>query len=130
GDDILSGGLGRDVLIGGVGRDRFVYHSRSQRSDYPPGSGKADRITDFVPVADTIVISARGFGGGLRRGVLSASQFRVGAVARDANDRFIYNRATGVLWFDADGIGAGARIPLAALDTGLAMTNADIFVIA
>nr|MCU0536532.1 calcium-binding protein [Hydrococcus sp. Prado102] len=121
GDDILSGGLGRDVLIGGVGRDRFVYHSRSQRSD---------RINDFSPVADTIVISARGFGGGLRRGVLLGSQFRVGAVARDANDRFIYNRATGVLWFDADGIGAGARIPIAALDAGLAMTNADIFVTA
>jgi Calx-beta domain/RTX calcium-binding nonapeptide repeat (4 copies) len=121
GNDVLNGGLGRDVLIGGLGSDRFVFASRNQR---------IDRINDFLPVADTILVSARGFGGGLRRGRLPAVQFRVGAVARDANDRFIYNRATGVLSFDANGIGAGARIPIAVLDAGLAMSAADILVMA
>jgi beta propeller repeat protein len=119
GNDRLSGGLGRDVLTGGGGRDRFIYRSRNERGDL---------ITDFLPIADTIVISARGFGGGLRRGVLPVAQFRVGASAADANDRFIYNRATGVLSFDADGNGAIARIPIAVLDAGLPMTNADIVV--
>lgn len=121
GDDILSGGLGRDVLTGGVGRDRFVFASRNER---------IDRINDFLPVADTILVSARGFGGGLRRGVLPVARFRVGAGAADANDRFIYNRATGMLSFDANGIGAGGLVPIAVLDAGLLMTNADIFVTA
>ncbi|MCU0532791.1 MAG: hypothetical protein MUD14_02710 [Hydrococcus sp. Prado102] len=120
GNDILSGGLGSDILTGGVGRDRFVYSFRNER---------IDTITDFLPVADTIVVSARGFSGGLRRGILPIAQFRTGIGAVDANDRFIYNRATGVLSFDADGIGAIARIPIAVLDAGLPMTNADIFII-
>jgi beta propeller repeat protein len=119
GNDILSGGLGRDVLTGGLGRDRFIYNSRNERGD---------RITDFNPIADTISVSARGFGGRLRRGILPVTQFRTGIGALDASDRFIYNRATGVLSFDADGNGAIARLPIAILDAGLAMTNADIVV--
>jgi Ca2+-binding RTX toxin-like protein len=119
GNDILIGGLGRDILTGGVGRDRFVYNSRNERGD---------RINNFLPIADTISVSARGFGGGLRRGILPVTQFRTGIGALDASDRFIYNRATGVLSFDADGNGAIARLPIAILDAGLAMTNADIVI--
>ncbi|NJM88031.1 MAG: hypothetical protein HC847_13510 [Hydrococcus sp. RU_2_2] len=119
GNDFLSGGLGRDILTGGIGRDRFVFSSSNER---------IDSITDFLPIADTLLVSARGFGSGLKPGVLPVAQFRTGIGAVDANDRFIYNRATGVLSFDADGIGAIARIPIAVLDTGLAMTNADIVV--
>ncbi|NJM86781.1 MAG: hypothetical protein HC847_05835 [Hydrococcus sp. RU_2_2] len=121
GNDILNGGSGRNVLIGGLGADRFVYGAPN---------GRIDRINDFVAIADTIVVSSRGFGGGLRPATLPVDRFRVGAGAADASDRFIYNPATGVLSFDADGIGAIGRIPIAVLNAGLPMSAADIFVTA
>jgi Ca2+-binding RTX toxin-like protein len=121
GNDTLIGGIGRDVLVGGLGLDRFVFTSRDRR---------IDRINDFLPIADTILVSARGFGGRLRRGRIPVGQFRLGAGAMDTSDRFIYNRATGVLSFDADGIGRGTQVTIAILDAGLRMTNADIIVTA
>jgi Ca2+-binding RTX toxin-like protein len=120
GNDLLDGGLGNDTLIGGTGRDRFVFQSPRQR---------IDSITDFNPVADTIVVSTRGFGGGLRRGVLPGSQFHLGSVAADRSDRFIYNQTNGVLSFDPDGIGRLGRTAIALLDPGLPVTHPDIVVI-
>lgn len=119
GNDSLVGGLGNDTLTGGVGRDRFTFQTRNQR---------IDRITDFAPIFDTITISAAGFGGGLRRGVLAPTRFQLGARATDFNDRFIYNRASGVLSFDADGTGSIAQIAIATLNSQLPLTHADILV--
>ncbi|MCU0532325.1 MAG: hypothetical protein MUD14_00235 [Hydrococcus sp. Prado102] len=121
GNDTLVGGLGDDTLIGGAGSDRFLFSSRTQG---------VDRITDFNPVNDFIAISARGFGGGLVGGrTLAPSQFRLGTAALDANDRFIYNRTSGGLFFDADGSGtAFARVAIVTLTPGVALTSADIFV--
>ena len=66
---------------------------------------------------------------GLANGTLAADAFRIGAAAADATDRIIYNSATGALLFDADGSGAGAAVQFATLDTGLAMTASEFFVI-
>jgi Ca2+-binding RTX toxin-like protein len=123
GNDSLIGGSDNDTLTGGAGSDRFVFQSRNER---------VDRITDFNSAQDSILVSATGFGGGLVRGnPLAASQFRLGTAALDANDRFIYNRSSGVLSFDADGTGtAFTRIAIASLIPGVALTSADIFVTA
>jgi Ca2+-binding RTX toxin-like protein len=120
GNDILVGSFGNDIISGGAGRDRIVFNSRNQR---------IDTIADFAPVADTIIVSARGFGGGLRRGILPVSQFRLGSGAAERSDRFIYNRNNGVLSFDADGTGGLLRIPIAILDPGLPVTHSDIVVV-
>jgi Ca2+-binding RTX toxin-like protein len=120
-NDFLAGGAGFDTLTGGAGRDRFHFKSRLEGRD---------RITDFNPFADTISVSAAGFGGGLRAGTLLASQFVLGASALDSNDRFIYQKTTGALFFDIDGTGAAAKIQIATLNAGLTMTNADIVVVA
>jgi len=68
-------------------------------------------------------------GGGLEIGSLPSEQFTIGSAATDASDRLIYNKTTGALLFDSDGTGATEQEQFATLSTGLAMTNADIFVI-
>lgn len=120
GNDILIGGTGNDTLTGGAGSDRFTFNSRSEGND---------RITDFSVVDDTIVVSAAGFGGGLVVGsAIAASQFRLGSAATTSSHRFLYDQTTGALFFDQDGTGAIAKIQFATLNTGLSLTNADIFV--
>lgn len=120
GDDDLSGGRGKDRLTGGEGRDRFFFSN--------PKEG-IDRITDFAVPLDTIVVSAKGFKGGLKSGkVIRRSQFQIGKQAADDTDRFIYNKGTGALFFDADGIGGSRQIQFAKLSSGLAMTHRDILV--
>lgn len=93
-------------------------------------------IIDFVVADDTIGIYGGlpdyiyGFGGGLTSGAtITNAQFGIGNVAANPS-RFIYDKNTGSLFFDADGTGANAQVQLVSLATGLAMTNADIFIIA
>jgi Ca2+-binding RTX toxin-like protein len=122
GSDLLAGRLGNDTLIGGTGTDRFAFYSRNDR---------VDRISDFSVVDDRIDVSAAGFGGRLNAGAtITSAQFVVGATATTVSHRFIYNTTSGGLFFDSDGNGAAAQVQIATLATGLAMTNADIFVVA
>ena len=62
-------------------------------------------------------------------GRLTADAFHIGAAAADAEDRIIYNSATGALSYDANGTGAGGSIQFAKLTAGLALTNADFVVV-
>ncbi len=121
GNDLLSGGAGIDRLTGGVGDDAFVFEFKTEGRD---------TLTDFLIADDTIQVLKAGFGGGLTAGkVITAAQFRIGAAAVDVSDRFIYNKNTGALLFDVDGSNKTAPVQFAQLSTGLAMTNADIFVV-
>jgi Ca2+-binding RTX toxin-like protein len=47
----------------------------------------------------------------------------------DANDRVIYNNATGALFYDADGTGAIAAVQFAEVTPSLALTNLDFLVV-
>ncbi|HBE17728.1 MAG TPA: furin, partial [Cyanobacteria bacterium UBA11367] len=70
GNDILYGGNGDDILTGGEGSDRISFHH--------PARG-IDTITDFSVIADTIEVSATGFGGNLVAGAaIKVSQFILG----------------------------------------------------
>jgi Ca2+-binding RTX toxin-like protein len=122
GNDILVGSSGNDILTGGSGSDRFTFNSRTEG---------LDRITDFSVPDDTIFVSAAGFGGGLVAGAaIAANQFFIGSAASTSNQRFIYDKGYGSLFFDQDGAGAIGKIQIAKLNTGLSLTNADIFVAA
>ncbi|HEY9817492.1 MAG TPA: calcium-binding protein, partial [Candidatus Obscuribacterales bacterium] len=118
GDDILIGGPGRNTLTGGAGRDRFYLNNINHR---------ADAITDFDDDIDQLYISRSGFRlQNSSRGVLSPEQFRLGSVARNESDRFLYNRSTGQLFFDADGSGRGDRILVARLSNNAQLSHSDI----
>jgi Ca2+-binding RTX toxin-like protein len=120
GNDILTGRGGSDLLLGGAGADRFRF--------FAPDEG-VDIIADFVAKDDSIRVSAAGFGGGLTAGgAISAAQFRLGSIAADASDRFIYNN-NGALFFDVDGAGGAGQVQIATLIGAPTITTADIITI-
>lgn len=138
GDDLLAGGAGSDRLIGNFGDDTIMGNLGSDRLT---GGSDADRflfrrpkegidiITDFWAMqGDRIVISAKGFGGGLDRGKLPAKQFTLGKRAESKDTRLIYNPSTGALFFDADGTGRQKQVLFAKLSNGAELSHSDIFI--
>ncbi|MEI5682733.1 calcium-binding protein [Mesorhizobium sp. CGMCC 1.15528] len=123
GSDTLNGGKGSDTLVGGHynGGDTFVFNT-------PLGSNNIDKITDYVPFADSFQMENAIFAG-LATGWLSVGAFHIGTGAHDATDRIIYNKATGDLYFDKDGLGGAAATKFATLSPGLAMTANDFFIV-
>jgi Ca2+-binding RTX toxin-like protein len=127
--DTIDGGLGNDVLTGGAGNDTFLFTTMTT------GTRNRDTITDFQAGQDRLQFSKAaytGIAGG--PGTLSAVQFWSGAgvvAAHDADDRFIYNTTTGVLYYDPDGTGTLAASQVAILGTTVhpALNYTDIQVI-
>ncbi len=56
--------------------------------------------------------------------------FRAGTAAAYADDRIIYDSATGKIYYDADGNGSGAAVQFAQVTAGTALSNNDFFVVA
>jgi Ca2+-binding RTX toxin-like protein len=119
-NDELYGGSGKDTLTGSGGSDEFVFNTALSATT------NVDRIEDFAG-NDLIVLDNAVFTG--IGATLGAGEFRLGASAADANDRIIYNGATGALFFDADGAGGAAQVRFAVLDPGLALSNADFLLV-
>ncbi|WDD36971.1 calcium-binding protein (plasmid) [Nostoc sp. UHCC 0926] len=123
GNDILIGGNSNDSLYGGAGTDTFVFN---KIFNY----GSVDKIYDFNATNEVIQISATGFGGGLSIGSLQKNQFTLGTSATTSEERFIYNSATGALYFDRDGSASEfTQVQFAQLSTGLALTNNNFMVV-
>ena len=134
GKDLLNGGAGDDVLKGGAGVDTFVF---SRDLD----DAGVDRITDFNSKAgEKIMLNAYVFEAlevgrscpvdpdAKDRGILAASNFCIGKSAQDADDRLVYDKATGALYYDADGNGAGEAIQFAQLKAGTALSAECFFI--
>jgi VCBS repeat-containing protein len=122
GNDRFVGGLGNDVITGSGGADTFVLRNTFVDRDF---------ITDFTSGTDKIEIDAGLFGGGLSAGGLTAAQFLSGAgvtMATTADQRFIYDSATGNLYFDADGNGAAASVLMSNLTNVGALTASDFVI--
>jgi len=131
GNDTLSGGGGSDQLVGGAGNDQLTGNAGADWFILNSVSEKVDTITDFkASESDQIRIDASSFGGGLPEGqTLPSGRFVLGTTAGDLNDRFIYNKTNGSLFFDVDGTGATAQAQIATL-TGapdLAASNIYLF---
>lgn len=123
GNDRLDGGLGRDSLIGGSGKDSFLFTTKL-------GRGNVDTIDDFSVRSDTIVLDQDVFRAAGAVGALAEDAFHVGRTARDADDRIVYDKTTGKLWYDADGSGSAAAVQFALIDKGLALTSDSFDIIA
>jgi|GEM_PF-2205218 len=81
GADLLVGGSDNDLLIGGLGNDKFFFNLPSEA---------LDKIQDFIPGEDKIIISSLGFN-----------------LSEDAvsKDYFTYNSNQGKIYFHSSGIG-------------------------
>lgn len=122
GNDTLVGGRGNDTLDGGNGHDSFVFDTALDAVT------NVDTIVGFSVANDTIKLHDEVFTA-LSPGTLDADAFVTAATAQDAEDRIIYNSATGALLYDADGTGGGGAIQFATLSTGLALTNNDFLIV-
>lgn len=122
GNDLISGGLGMDTLTGGAGKDLFGFDTKI-------GPTNIDTITDFDVKKDSFIL-ARGSFSKLPKGdVFKAKAFYTGAAAHDADDRIIYNKETGALYYDADGAGAKEAQQFAQIKAGLALTYKDFLIL-
>jgi len=122
GANVLDGGGGNDTLVGFGGADTFAFRTAL-------GGSNVDTILGYSVADDTIALDDAVFAGIGALGALGANAFHTGAAAADASDRIVYSAATGQLFFDADGNGAGSAILFATVGTGLALTASDFIVI-
>lgn len=122
GSNVIAGGAGNDSLYGKGGADTFVFAEK--------GAEDRDSIWDFDS-DDRIALDASVFSGlqAHADGSLSAASFAVGkATGTDA--QIVYNKATGVLSYDANGSAAGGNEDIAFIGKNLAFFDQnDIFLI-
>ncbi|MBB3937064.1 beta strand repeat-containing protein [Aureimonas phyllosphaerae] len=116
----IAGGAGRDSLYGKGGADTFVFTGK--------GAANRDSIWDFDQ-DDKIQLSQATFANLDRDGdglvdVLSQTGKATGTAAQ-----LIYNKATGILSYDADGTGAGAAEDIAFIGAKLAFLGTDDFIL-
>ena len=102
GDDWIYGGTGNDILTGGLGDDVFVLSVF--------GADNVDTITDFSAGDKFGLDREQLFGTIEEEGLLSASAFRYGTTAQDADDRILYQWSTGKIFYDQDGVGGSDAV--------------------
>jgi Ca2+-binding RTX toxin-like protein len=129
GDDQIWGGLGNDALTGNAGKDIFVFDTKLNKKT------NKDAIKDFVVKDDTIWLENKVFTALGKKGSVTKPEkmkkdaFWTGSKAHDANDRIIYDKKKGVLYYDQDGTGSKAAIEIATIKKGLKITEKDFFII-
>jgi Ca2+-binding RTX toxin-like protein len=119
GNDQLYGGTGKDLMTGGSGLDRFYFDTALD-----PASN-VDGIADFLAADDAIYLDRTIFGGIGADGVLAGAAFRAGTAATDASDRIVYDKDTGRIYYDADGLGGAAQILFARVDIDTPLSRVD-----
>jgi Ca2+-binding RTX toxin-like protein len=118
GNDTLMGGSGKDKLWGDDGQDSFLFHQL----------GAVDVLKDFNPVDDSILLARSAFTQ-LSLGTLAPESFNDGSTPLDADDRILYDKASGALSYDPDGDGAQQAIQFAKAAPGLDLTHDSFFVV-
>ena len=120
----LFGRGGKDRLEGGGGEDLFVF-------DTMPGKKNVDRIVDFTPGEDMIVLDNKTFRKAGADGALSADAFVANESGRatDAGDRLIYDIDSGALYYDENGSARGGAVKIAQLGAWLDLDASDFHIL-
>ncbi len=128
GHDRISGGLGNDLLRGGTGKDVFVFDTRTNKRT------NVDRIADFRFQGDSIYLANRyftklGSGTASKPKKFKSDMFVQSTKAQDAEDRIVYDKRSGKLYYDEDGTGAKVQVLIATLTNKATLKYSDLFVI-
>jgi serralysin len=115
GNNILDGQGGTNYLTGGAGADTF-------RFDSAIGGNNISAITDFTVGTDMIALDKSIFKALGADGALDPSAFGTGKTATTADQRILYDSASGEIFYDADGTGSAAATLFALVNTGLSVT--------
>lgn len=118
----INGKGGLDTLTGGGGADTFVFSGGLNAAvNYAA-------ITDFEHGVDHIAIDDRYF---RRIGTASEleAQFFTASAPTTKDQHVIYDQATGVLSYDADGVGAKAAIAFAQVTPGTVLDHHDFLIV-
>jgi Ca2+-binding RTX toxin-like protein len=121
GNNFIDGKGGSDTIYLMGGTDTVVFST-------PLGANNVDTINGFTSGDDKLWLDSVTFAG-LTPGALPAGAFFAGTAAHDADDRIVYDQATGNLYFDADGNGAGGAVQFAHVDPGTIIAASDFQVI-
>jgi Ca2+-binding RTX toxin-like protein len=127
GKDRLHGGLGVDLLRGGNDPDIFVFDTNWNTK------GNADRIENYNK-QDSIFLEDKYFKVGPKGSLakpkpMASKYFYAGTKAHDADDRIIYNKNKGALYYDPDGNGAKKAVLFATITNKLKIDYHEFFVI-
>lgn len=123
--DRLNGIQGNDTLTGGGGDDTFVFTTALN------GTSNVDQITDFADGEGDVIELASTIFAGLATepgGQLAASAFALDT-ATGAGPQIVYNSATGALFYDKNGAGAGGATQFATLSSLPVLDHADFLVV-
>jgi len=123
GANTLNGKAGNDALTGFGGSDVFVFNTALNAAT------NLDTVSDFSHADDTFNLDNAIFAQLGANGALNPQFFKAGAAATDANDHIVYNQATGALFYDSNGNGAGGAVHFATLVTKPALFADDFVVI-
>lgn len=122
GNNVIYGGAGRDTLTGLDGKDTFHFAET--------GLANADIIADFSSAQgdkislDATTFAATGGAAGFG-GTVDGNEFQLGTAATGNQATILYDQATGRVFFDSDGAGAGTAVLFAQLNPGTALSAAD-----
>ncbi|NKQ72209.1 RTX toxin, partial [Rhizobium sp. UPM1132] len=122
GSNVLDGGAGADILTGGGGGDTFVFNVK-------PDNISVDHIRDFSSAAGDKLMLDHSIFAALSLSGFSDENFVLGTKALEADDKLIYDKASGILSYDADGSAAGAAVHVADLDNSAALHFNDFLLV-
>jgi Ca2+-binding RTX toxin-like protein len=122
GNDVLDGGTGNDSLVGGTGLDTFRFSTTLN------ATSNVDAVSGFVRADDRFLLDDAVFAGVGAVGALALGAFRTGTAALERDDRIIYNKAQGKIYFDADGFGGATQVLFATVAINTDIRFDDFFI--
>lgn len=115
---LIDAGPGNDTVAFGKAADRFLFDSGldalTNVTTFKNFASGKDQFFLDLDIFPTIV-----------PGTLSKAAFHKGTAAADADDRIIYDKKSGALFYDADGNGGTAQVQFASLEKGTKLKASD-----